>query len=288
VEQLIPERFRHDHVSQRATFMQSPVRRQMAAGRELIALRKGNIEFPAEITLNHLVLPNRTLVVAAIRDTTARRAAKQRLKDSLAEKELLLREIHHRVKNNLQVVASMLALQAEQLDESRVRIPLELCRQRVLSMSLVHEKLYGAHDFRRVDLGELVREIATMLLGGEPSGRVQVRFSIEPVIVDIETAFPASLLVNELVTNAVKHAFKDRSDGSLDIAVRALAADRGEIVVTDDGPGGLTSESLQSNTSLGSTIIRNLVRQLDAKIRVDPAPGCRIAVSFPLRQAHAS
>lgn len=253
-----------------------------------MALSHGNVKFPAEITLNHLSLSKRTLVVVAIRDITDRRAAKRQLEDSLAEKELLLKEVHHRIKNNLQIVASMLSLQAEQLDEPRARIPLELCRQRVLSMALVHEKLYGGHDLQRVDLGELVREIATMLLSGERPGRVKVSFSLDTLNVDIETAFPASLMVNELVTNAIKHAYHERTGGTLAIGVHRLTEDRGEIIVADDGPGGVTSESLHSSTSLGSTIICHLVRQLDADLHIAPEPGCRITVSFPLRRVHAA
>lgn len=288
VEMLIPERFRAEHAGLRDRFVQAPARRQMGSGRELVALRHGNVEFPTEITLNHLLLPNRTLVVVAVRDITDKRAARRRLEDSLAEKELLLKEVHHRVKNNLQIVASMLSLQAEQLDEPRARMPLELCRQRVLSMALVHEKLYSGRDLRRIDLGELVREIATMLLSGEPPGRVIVSFSLDALNVDIETAFPASLMVNELITNAIKHAYNHRAGGTLAIAVHRLTHERGEITVADDGPGGVTNASLQSSTSLGSTIIRHLVRQLDGELRVESKPGTRITVSFPLRRVHAA
>lgn len=287
IELLIPDHLRALHQDLRAQFTRTPRPMTMGAGRELQAVRKHAIEFPAEITLNHLNLPNRTVIVAAIRDITARRETKRRLEDSLAEKELLLKEIHHRVKNNLQIVASMLALQTEQVDDPRVRTPLEQCRRRVLSMSLVHEKLYGAHDLRRIDLGELVREISSMLLSDDAVGRIRVAFHIDPVIVDIETAFPASLLVNELITNALKHALKGRPQGSLEIAVHQPRADRAEIVVADDGPGGVTAESLLSSPSLGSTIIRSLARQLDAGIHI-ATPGCRITVAFPLRGAYCA
>lgn len=283
VECLVPERARTSHPTRRDDFMAGPSRRTMGAGRDLHARRRNGSEFPAEIALNRLTLPNRTLIVAAVRDMTARLAAEQRLKESLAEKELLLKEIHHRVKNNLQVVASMLTLQAEQFQNPLLRAPLELCRQRVMSLALVHEKLYAAQDLRRIDLSQLVREIATMLVSGEPAGRVTTRFALHPTIVDIETAFPASLLVNELITNALKHAFAFRDQGRLEIDVRPVSNDRIALIVADDGPGGLTKERLDIATSLGSTIIRNLVRQLDAQIHIDNDGGCAVTVIFPAR-----
>jgi two-component sensor histidine kinase len=133
-----------------------------------------------------------------------------------------------------------------------------------------------------------VRDIATMLLSDEPAGRVTTRFHLESTIVDIETAFPVSLLVNELITNALKHAFTHRDRGQLEITVHPLGDGRIALGVADDGPGGLTLGSLEANTSLGSTIIRNLVRQLDADIHIGNRGGCRVEVRFPARPGRSA
>ena len=130
VEQLLPSRYRAVHVAHRKAFTQRPLAVRWPADGELQERASDGSELPVDVALNALDLPNRTLFVAAVRDATARRRAKQELRDSLAEKELLLKELHHRVKNNLQVVASLLTLQAEQAREPYVQELLERCRQR--------------------------------------------------------------------------------------------------------------------------------------------------------------
>ena len=127
-----------------------------------------------------------------------------------------------------------------------------------------------------------MRDIATMLVGNEPGAAVRVSFDIEPVTVDIEAAFPASLIVNELITNAVKHAYVGRDHGSLRVSVRQTSVARIRIEVADDGPGTLTQEAFHKAGSLGSSIVLNLIRQLDGELSMGPGPGTKVAVSFPL------
>jgi PAS domain S-box-containing protein len=141
IDALVPEQSRAAHADHRRSYVEHLRARAMGEGRELLGLRSDGSAFPVEISLNSLQSGGRTLVVGSVRDITARRAAEQRLQASLQEKELLLKEIHHRVKNNLQVVASMLTLQAELAADADARSMLEACRQRVTSMALVHEKL---------------------------------------------------------------------------------------------------------------------------------------------------
>jgi PAS domain S-box-containing protein len=284
VEMLMPEHSRVAHVGLRKKFTSQSSTRFMNAGRELVAQRRDGSQFAVEIALSPVNLRGRHLTVAAVRDITLRRETEQRLRDSLQEKEILLKEIHHRVKNNLQVVASMLALQADKAEADRVRAPLDDCRQRVISMALVHEKLYGAADLRRIDLGELSREIAMMLMSEGVGPAITTRFELEPIAIDIDRAVPASLILNELITNALKHAFKGRVSGVLSIAVcRHGSGVRFE--VADDGVGGLRADSIQSGRTLGMTIVRNLARQLDAQLAVSTGDtGTSIAVTFPIRE----
>lgn len=210
------------------------------------------------------------------------RSALARREEALREKELLLKEVHHRVKNNLQVVASMLGLQAGKARDPDARGMLMNCRQRVMSMALVHERLYGAGDLRRIDLGGLVRDIAAMLLGASPQAVLDAKFEIEPIVVDIETAFPASLVVNELIANSLKHAFVGRARGVVEISVLLESEQRVRISVADDGVGGVTLAMFEGGATLGATIVRSLVRQLDGELTVGPGPGARISFSFPL------
>jgi PAS domain S-box-containing protein len=287
IDKLVPETSRAAHPGHRQAYVRQPHARPMGEGRELLGLRSDGSEFPVEISLNSLESAGRMLVVCSVRDITARRAAEQRLQASLQEKELLLKEIHHRVKNNLQIVASMLTLQAELASDADARSMLEACRQRVTSMALVHEKLYGAADLRRIDLRELVRDIAAMLIGSSSGIDMQMQPGGAPIVVDIETAFPASLVANELITNAIKHAFVGRERGTIAIDVDNLASGRVRLQVTDDGVGGITSGTFGGGGSLGSTIVRRLVRQLGGLLAVEPGPGARVSITFPLTRSTA-
>lgn len=287
IDSLVPEPFGATHAAHRQSYVERPHARSMGEGRELLGLRSDGSVFPVEVSLNSLESGGRTLVISSIRDITARRAAEQRLQASLQEKELLLKEIHHRVKNNLQVVASMLSLQAELAADTAATSMLEACRQRVTSMALVHEKLYGAADLRRIDLRELVRDIAAMLIAGGRGISLQMQAGAGPIVVDIETAFPASLIANELITNAIKHAFVGRSRGTITIAIDRSATGRVRLLVADDGIGGVTPETFDGSGSLGSTILRRLVRQIGGLLAVEPGPGSRISITFPSRRSPA-
>ncbi|HEX2493707.1 MAG TPA: PAS domain S-box protein [Steroidobacter sp.] len=282
IEQLVPESVRAQHARLRELYQSAPTARAMGAGGELWGRRKDGAEFPIDISFNSLQASGRTLVVTTIRDITSRKAAEQRLRDSLEEKELLLKEVHHRVKNNLQVVASMLAIQAEQARAADAREMLMNCRQRVMSLALVHEKLYGGSDLRHIDLGALVRDIAAMLVGAGAPTMLDTKFDVESVIVDIETALPASLIVNELITNAMKHAFIGRSRGELRISVRKHAPDHVDVEVADNGAGGVTMETFERRATLGATIVRRLVRQLGGVLTVGAGEGSSISIAFPI------
>lgn len=287
IDSLVPEPARSAHAAHRQAYIERPRARPMGEGSELLGLRRDGSVFPVEISLNSLEAGGRTLVVSSVRDITARRAAEQRLQASLEEKDLLLKEIHHRVKNNLQVVASMLTLQAELAARPDARGMLEACRQRVTSMALVHEKLYGATDLRSIDLRELIRDIAAMLIGGGNGISLQMHTGSEPLVVDIETAFPASLIANELIVNAIKHAFVGRGGGTLTIDVARSAAGRVRLQVADDGIGGITPETFGTAGSLGSIIVRRLVRQLGGVLAVESGPGTCISITFPMTRSPA-
>jgi two-component sensor histidine kinase len=181
----------------------------------------------------------------------------------------------------------MLTLQAELASDPQARGMLEACRQRVTSMALVHERLYGATDLRRMDLRELIRDIAAMLVGGSCGIGLQMHSGSEPIVVDIETAFPASLIANELITNAIKHAFIGRDRGTITIDLDTSTSGRVRLQVADDGVGGVTAETFGGSGSLGSTIVRRLVRQIGGVLAVEAGPGARVSITFPLSRSAA-
>jgi two-component sensor histidine kinase len=138
-----------------------------------------------------------------------------------------------------------------------------------------------------MDLRELIRDIATMLIGGSRDISLQLQPGREPIVVDIETAFPVSLIANELITNAIKHAFAGRRQGTITIAVERTATGRLRLQVADDGIGGVTAETFAGAAGLGSTIVRRLVRQIGGVLAVEAGPGACISITFPLTRSTA-
>jgi len=216
-----------------------------------------------------------------------------RLTESLLNeerKDLHLKEIHHRVKNNLQVVNALLKMQAIHLGDPRLDEAFQEAQSRVRSMALVHEHIYRVGDLDRVDMNAHVRALAEGILSNHGAG-AQVRLDLEVTYdkMDVETLIPLTLLLNELLTNAAKHAFADRAGGTIHIALRRMPDGRCELRFSDDGQG-LCQEQLYSSRSFGMELIRTLAEQLEGNIRLLKGEGTTFELLFdperrPLRAA---
>jgi len=283
IEVLVPERFRAGHPGHRQHFFGAPTTRAMGAGRDLFGLRRDGSEVPIEIGLNPIRTPDGLCVLAAIIDITHRKQAEAHMRRSLQEKETLLREIHHRVKNNMQLVSSMLSLQSSCLDEPRYQAVLEACRGRVKSMALIHEKLYLGENLATIDFDDYVRELAMMLANSQGAVRgVEFAFDTEPITLHIDTAIPLGLILNELVTNAYKHAFAGQRTGRIVIALQRRGDDRLELGVADDGVGLPESFDARAGVTLGLRVIHSLARQLDGELVIERTPRTHFRLLFPV------
>jgi len=284
VEVLVPERFRSQHPDDRRNYFAQPATRAMGAGRDLFGLRRDGSEVPIEIGLNPIRAPGGTFVLAAIIDITQRKRSEHMLRASLAEKETLLREIHHRVKNNMQVVSSMLSLQASQVDEPRFREMFESCQERVRAMALIHEKLYGAGNLATIDFGDYMHDLARMLVSSYARDGVAIGLDVrtEPLALDLRIAVPLGLILNELVTNALKHAFPDRAGGNVHIALLRPSDAGCRLVVADDGIGLPAGFDLENARTLGLRMVRSLIHQVDGSLQVRSEAGSRFEISFDL------
>lgn len=284
IEKLMPQRYRAQHPSYRGGYHSNPRVRPMGADLDLFAMRQDGSEFPVEISLSPLKTAEGTLIVSTIRDVSNRKHAEQVMLESLKEKETLLKEIHHRVKNNLAVISSLFSLQAANLDDEAMKTILRQSQDRVRSMAMVHESLYS-RDLAAVDFAEYVTNLSTQLIGSYSLSADQVRLftELEPVLLPIDTAVPCGLILNELVTNALKHGLPQGRKGELHLALRRAAGQTLVLEVRDNGQGLPPDFDLNSGTSLGKRLIRSLIRQLGGEVQfLQASPGTRVVLTLLL------
>lgn len=241
-------------------------------------------------TRNHRILSspirdqegNVIAAIEMVENISERRRAEEQIKASLMEKEILLKEIHHRVKNNLQVVASMLSLQSRHLEDPKARAMFEDSRRRVESMSLMHEKLYRSRDLAKIDfreyVGDLVRNVSTLNAGD--SRRIDIREEVGDVILDVNKGIPCGLIINELVSNAVRHGFPDGREGKVVVSMQGDGSGRMTLVVGDNGTGFPGNIDFRNTKSLGMQLVMSLVNQLDGTIEIDRSGGTAFVIDF--------
>jgi PAS domain S-box-containing protein len=223
-------------------------------------------------------------VVLSFIDITAHHEAQERLQASLAEKEVLLKEVHHRVKNNLQVIISLLRLQALPLADGQIKEQLRDTQNRVRAMALVHEQLYGAYDLAHIALKAYVQLLAATVMRSYNvhGNQITLTLAIDPDLeLTIEIAAPLGLILTEIISNSVKYAFPDRQYGSI-----AISAHQGATVltvnVTDDGVGLPAGFDPQVSASLGLQMVQRLAIQLGGTITVESQPGTRFELTIPM------
>lgn len=230
---------------------------------------------------------NGLIVLSSIIDITERIVANDKLKQALNEKEILLKEVYHRVKNNLQVVSSMINLQARNVKHDLARDLLQQSADRVKSMALLHEKLYQSKDLTRIDFKAYVHSLVGYLMFGygDSPARIQIGLQIEDVFLDVDTAIPCGLIINELLSNALKHAFPDNLAGRVDISFRH---DQNECVleIADNGIGFPPGLDFKKSSLLGLQLVTTLTNQLLGRITLDRNQGSVFAIRFDENSGH--
>ena len=279
LEILLPMRSRHGHVGLRQGFLKMASTRVMGVGQDLYGLRKGGEEFPVEIGLSPIESSDGISTLATIFDITARRLQQQETERALAEKETLLREVYHRVKNNLQVVQSLLTLQRQTLPEGPAREALQETVQRVRAMALVHEKLYQSGNLAAVSLAVYVRDLIKQI-GEAHSGdnrSVRMTSNIPPIETGLDNAVPFGLLLTELISNCMKHAFPRRLSGEIRVSV--VRHENGDLLTVEDNGVGFPAgfDPNETTATMGLQLASGLARQLGGRLTAATASGAVVS-----------
>jgi len=221
-------------------------------------------------------------VFAAARDITECKQAEDEIRKTLKEKEILLKEMHHRVKNNLMIISSLLNLQSGYIKDKASQDIFKESQNRARSMALIHERLYHSTDLKRIDFGDYISSLATELFhtyNADP-GFIKLNINVENILLDINTAIPLGLIVNELITNSLKHAFPKGNKGEINVDFHPIDGHY-EFTVKDNGIGFPEYIDFQNTDSLGLQLINSLTSQIDGEIELDRNNGTEFKIKFP-------
>jgi len=232
-------------------------------------------------------------MVSLALEASERRLAEEQIKASLKEKEVLLKEIHHRVKNNLQIIHSLLNLQSIRIDDSRMREKLKQSQNRIKSMALIHETLYQSKDFARIDFREYIKELSTHLFSsyGADSKNIKLSIDADNVFLSIDKAIPCSLIINEIVSNALKHGFLVKKKGKIRITLHSNSkGSYGKdnttphlcrLIISNNGIKFPEDLDFRNTESVGLQLVCALTEQLKGTIELDKSTGTEFKITFP-------
>lgn len=243
--------------------------------------RKGR-HFWGNIAAKSITVAGRQMNLVRVTDISERKRADDQIKTSLKEKEVMLKEIHHRVKNNLQIIISLLRLQASTIADPKTLAALADSRNRIRSMALIHEKLYQSNDLAHINFASYVQNLASEIFAsyGIDAIAVQLRLDITDIAMSVDRAIPCGLIINELLSNALKYAFPDQQAGEVFIEMYRTPYGNYRLTIGDNGIGLPEDFDFQQASSLGLNIVQNLVLQLSGSIVLERRQGTVFRITF--------
>jgi two-component sensor histidine kinase len=219
--------------------------------------------------------------VHVARDITQRKIMEDELQKALEDKDVLIKEVHHRVKNNLMIISSILSLQSRYIKDKEVQNIFKECQNRTRSLAIIHEKLYRSEDLNKIMINEYIESLVSSLYHSYTinSNRIKVRVDVENLEFDADTSIPLGLIINELFTNAMKHAFPGEKTGQIDVELHS-DDDGFKLEVSDNGVGFHEGLDYKNVDSLGLRLVNSLTEQIDGKLELKKSEGTKFIVTF--------
>jgi len=262
------------------------IERALKERSELLERRKAEEKLKTAYKDMEVRIQNRTRELSQINqkllgEIAERKLVEEALNKSIKEKDVLLKEIHHRVKNNLQIVSSLLSLQSQYVNEPGSVELFKESQSRIISMALIHEKLYQTGDLTRINLSEYANELIGDLFRSYSVNTHLMKYQIESknILLDINTAIPCGLIINELVTNSIKHAFPDNRSGEIKIDIQCQDGNC-ILKIADNGIGFPDDLDINDVKTLGLQLVTSLTKQLDGTIKLDREGGTCFTIKF--------
>ncbi|NIP42187.1 MAG: PAS domain S-box protein, partial [candidate division Zixibacteria bacterium] len=249
---------------------------------EITGLKLDGSRHPIEVSVSSITLQNDIATIAFIQDITERKKHEERILSALREKEVLLREVHHRVKNNMAIISSLLSLQAGYINESNYLEKFMETRGRIRSMAMVHEKIYRKQELSSIDVKDYIESLIEGIeLTFAKRISINNMFDIEDVALDIDTLIPCGLIINEIITNASKYAFDEQESPQIIIRLRKHDAENIQLTIEDNGKGFPEGFDISKSDGLGLKLVEMLTGQLNAKLDIKYTQGPRFTFTFP-------
>jgi PAS domain S-box-containing protein len=242
---------------------------------------KDGVVTPVEINATILRTAEGEKLFSLCRDISERKRAEEQIVRSLREKDVMLKEIHHRVKNNMQVIYSLLSLQAKSVADPSVRALFVESQNRVHTMALIHERLYRSEDLAHIDFKEYLQSLVAGIANTYKRHDVVLSVDMEPLALDVNAGIPCGLIVNELVSNSLKYAFPDGRKGMVTVGIRKNREGNNVLTVADNGIGFPDAVAFRNTATLGLQLVNVLTGQIQGTIELSKTAGTTFCITFP-------
>jgi len=222
-------------------------------------------------------------ILSVTREVTEMKEAKNKIAKSLAEKEVLLKEVHHRVKNNMAVISSLLSLQADYVEDEKYLDILKESQSRIKSMALVHEMLYQQEEFSSIDVMDYIKSLSESIKRTfSTNPKISLEIDVEKLQLEIDLLIPCGLIINELLTNSFKYAFDNQEDPTIKIFLKKTGINNIMLKISDNGIGLPADYDLEENQGLGFKLVQLLVNQMRGSLEITSSSGTEYTLNCPL------